>query len=33
MEKTFRILEQMVMTALNEHPARADHPVRFEVRA
>jgi hypothetical protein len=32
MEKTFRILDQMVMTALNEHPARADHPVRFEVR-
>jgi hypothetical protein len=30
MEKTFRVLERMVMTALNEHPARAGHPVRFE---
>jgi hypothetical protein len=33
MERTFRVLEQMVMTALNEHPARAGHPVRFLARA
>jgi hypothetical protein len=32
MERTFRILEQMAMTVLNEHPGRADHPVRFEAR-
>jgi hypothetical protein len=30
MEKTFRVLEQMVMTALNEHPARVGSRVRFE---
>jgi hypothetical protein len=29
MEKTFRTLEQMVMTVLNEHPSRVGNPVRF----
>jgi hypothetical protein len=33
MEKTFRVLEHIVMTVLNEHPARAGHPVRFEPKA
>jgi hypothetical protein len=32
MEKTFRVVERMVMTVLNEHPARSGHPVRFEER-
>ena len=32
MEKTFRALEQMVMTALNEHPSRVWNPVRFEAQ-
>jgi hypothetical protein len=32
MEKTFGAVERMVMTVLNEHPARAGHPVRFEPR-
>ncbi len=30
--KTFRALEQMVMTALNEHPSRVGNPVRFEAQ-
>jgi hypothetical protein len=30
MERTFRVLEQMVMTVLNEHPARAGSPIRFQ---
>jgi hypothetical protein len=30
MEKSFRALEQMVMTVLNEHPSRVGNPVRFE---
>jgi hypothetical protein len=30
MEKTFRVLEQMVITVLNEHPSRTTNPVRFE---
>jgi hypothetical protein len=33
MERTFRILERLVMTVLNEHPGRANHPVRFEPRS
>jgi hypothetical protein len=33
MEKTFRAVERMVMTILNEHPARLGHPVRFEPKA
>jgi hypothetical protein len=33
MEKTFRALERMVMTVLNEHPERAGHPVQFGGRA
>jgi hypothetical protein len=28
-EKTFPVLERMVMTLLNEHPSRANNPVRF----
>jgi hypothetical protein len=30
MEKTFRVLESMVITVFNEHPSRAASPVRFE---
>lgn len=32
MEKTFRALELMVMTILNEHPSRVSSPVRFQPR-
>jgi hypothetical protein len=32
MEKTFRALEAMVMTVLNEHPARIGNPVSFKPR-
>jgi hypothetical protein len=32
MQKTFRTLEEMVMTVLNEHPATANGPVRFHRR-
>jgi hypothetical protein len=32
MEKTFRILERMVTTTLNEHPAFANAPVRLEAQ-
>jgi hypothetical protein len=30
MEKTFRILELMVITVLNEHPSIAASPIKFE---
>jgi hypothetical protein len=30
MEKTFRVIERMVMTVLNEHPSRVGNPVRFQ---
>ena len=32
MEKTFRVLERMVMTALNEHASRKGSPIRFQPR-
>jgi hypothetical protein len=32
MEKTFRAMEQMVLTVLNEHPSRACSPVQFQPR-
>jgi hypothetical protein len=31
MEKTFRIIEEMAMTVLNEHPSRAKNSIRFEL--
>jgi hypothetical protein len=31
MERTFRTLESMVVLALNEHPSRAGHPLRWQV--
>lgn len=30
LEKTFRTIESMVMTVLNEHPGRQGNPVRFD---
>jgi len=32
MEKTFRVLERMAVTVLNEHPSRASNPVKFETQ-
>ncbi|MBD1860051.1 MULTISPECIES: hypothetical protein [Trichocoleus] len=32
MEKTFQVLEQMIMTVLNEHLARVGSPIRFQDR-
>jgi hypothetical protein len=32
MEKTFRVLERMAVTVLNEHPSRASNLVRFEAQ-
>ena len=32
MEKTFRVLEQMAIVVLNEHPSRAINPVRFHAQ-
>lgn len=32
MEKTFRLLESMVVVTLNEHPLRAGHPVKWHTR-
>jgi hypothetical protein len=29
LQKTFSVLELMVMTVLNEHPSRASNPVKF----
>jgi hypothetical protein len=29
-EKTFRVLEDMVITAINEHPGRTNSPIRLE---
>ena len=31
-EGTFRILERMIITVINEHPSRAHHAVRFEAQ-
>jgi hypothetical protein len=31
-EKTFAVLERMVMTVLNEHPGRTGNPVQFVPR-
>jgi hypothetical protein len=33
MEKTFRAVEQMAVTVLNEHPSRTNSQVRFETPA
>lgn len=33
LEKTFGVLERMVMTVLNEHPSRAGNPVQFRTRS
>lgn len=32
MEKTFRVVERMAATLLNEHPSRASNPIRFGTR-